>query len=480
MVQKLRKRFIIVAMLSTLIVLLSIIGGMNILNFHKLISQADTMTRMICENDGKFPQSKNEPAPVDDKTPPDNKNTSNTKQDNPAPPDKNQAGKNTNKASSDDSLPKNNSADTNKNSADKAPVDNKTSDKEPGNAAPPKAPDRQMDAETPFSTRYFSVKVNNKGKITASNLDSIVSVSSRDLDSYISAVKSKRADAGFYKQFRYKRYKTKSYALYIFIDCNQGLSTFKNTLLTSLLMSGIGFITVLILVIIFSKIVLRPVAQSYEKQRQFITDAGHELKTPLTIIDANTEVIEMENGESQWTKSIRNQVDRLTSMVGQFITLSKMEEKNENFHKTDISLNIILNESLEPFDAVFLSKNIKINTSSEKDIHISGDEKLLRQLFEILIDNAAKYASENSTFSISMKRKSRKNMLTFENESDTISEGNLDILFDRFYRTDASRNSATGGSGIGLSVAKSIVTLHGGTIHAKSDDGKKIQIIILM
>lgn len=245
-------------------------------------------------------------------------------------------------------------------------------------------------------------------------------------------------------------------------------------------MSGIGFITVLILVIIFSKIVLRPVAQSYEKQRQFITDAGHELKTPLTIIDANTEVIEMENGESQWTKSIRNQVERLTSMVGQFITLSKMEEKNENFHKTDISLNIILNESLEPFDAVFLSKNIKINTFSGKDIHISGDEKLLRQLFEILIDNATKYASENSTFSISMKRKSRKNMLTFENESDTISEGNLDILFDRFYRTDASRNSATGGSGIGFSVAKSIVTLHGGTIHAKSDDGRLLRIIILM
>lgn len=208
-------------------------------------------------------------------------------------------------------------------------------------------------------------------------------------------------------------------------------------------------------------------------------DAGHELKTPLTIIDTNTEVIETENGESQWTKSIRNQVDRLTSMVGQFITLSKMEEKNENFHKTDISLNIILNESLEPFDAVLLSKNIKINTSSEKDIHISGDEKLLRQLFEILIDNAAKYASENSTFSISMKRKSRKNMLIFENESDTISEGNLDILFDRFYRTDASRNSAPGGSGIGLSVAKSIVTLHGGTIHAKSDDGKKYRLLFL-
>lgn len=450
MVQKLRKRFILVAMFSTLIVLLSIIGGMNILNFYKLKSQADTMTRMICENDGKFPQSKNEPAPGSQMSPSDGnspqKDNTLTNNNDIAPPDKNNSPKN----------------------------------KDSVNANPPQIPDGQMDAETPFSTRYFSVKVNKKGKITESNLDSIASVSSDDLDSYIAAVKNQKSGAGFYRQFRYKIYSAKSYTMYIFVDCNQGLATFKNTLFTSLLMSGIGFIAVLILVIIFSKIVLRPVAQSYEKQRQFITDAGHELKTPLTIIDANTEVIEMENGESQWTKSIRNQVERLTSMVGQFITLSKMEEKNENFHKTDISLNIILNESLEPFDAVFLSKNIKINTSSEKDIHISGDEKLLRQLFEILIDNAAKYASENSTFSISMKRKGRKNMLTFENESDNISEGNLDILFDRFYRTDASRNSATGGSGIGLSVAKSIVTLHGGTIHAKSDDGKKIQIIILM
>ena len=109
-----------------------------------------------------------------------------------------------------------------------------------------------------------------------------------------------------------------------------------------------------------------------------------------------------------------------------------------------------------------------------------GDEKLVRQLFEILIDNVAKYATENSIFKISVKRKGRKNIIVFENESDNIFEGNLDMLFDRFYRTDASRNSSTGGSGIGLSVAKTIVSLHGGTIHAKSDDGKCIQIIISM
>ena len=428
MVQKLRKRFILVAMLSTLIVLLSMIGGMNILNFHKLKSQADTMTRMICENDGKFPQSKNnnEPAPAPD--------------DNKTPPEKNN----------------------------------------PDNTNPPKIPNGQMDAETPFSTRYFSVKVNNKGTITDSNLESIASVTTDDLDSYISAIKSKKSDTGFYRQFRYKKYTADSYTLYIFVDCNQSLSTFKNTLFTSLLMSGIGFIAVLILVIIFSKIVLRPVVQSYQKQRQFITDAGHELKTPLTIIDANIEVIEMENGESQWTKSIQNQIARLTTMVQQFITLSKMEEKNANFHKTHLPLNTILTESLEPFEVIFSSKNIEINTSLEKEAFVSGDEKLVRQLFEILIDNAAKYATENSIFKISVKRKGRKNIIVFENESDNIFEGNLDMLFDRFYRTDASRNSSTGGSGIGLSVAKTIVSLHGGTIHAKSDDGECIQIIITM
>lgn len=292
--------------------------------------------------------------------------------------------------------------------------------------------------------------------------------------------KTKKSDTGFYRQFRYKKYKTASYIMYIFVDCNQSLSTFKNTLFTSFLMSGIGFIAVLILVIIFSKVVLRPVAQSYEKQRQFITDAGHELKTPLTIIDANTEVIEMENGESQWTKSIRNQVTRLTTMVGQFITLSKMEENGENFNKTNIELNVILQESLEPFNIIFTSKNIKVKTTFEKDTHISGDEKLIRQLFEILIDNAAKYAAQNSIFNIFVKRKGKKNLIIFENESNNIFQGNLDMLFDRFYRTDASRNSSTGGSGIGLSIAKSIISLHGGTIHAKSSDGQHLQIIILI
>lgn len=145
MVQKLRKRFILVAMLSTLIVLLSMIGGMNILNFDKLKSQADTMTRMICENDGKFPQSKNnnEPAPAPD--------------DNKTPPEKNN----------------------------------------PDNANPPKIPNGQIDAETPFSTRYFSVKINNKGTITDSNLESIASVTTDDLDSYISAIKSKNPTPDF-------------------------------------------------------------------------------------------------------------------------------------------------------------------------------------------------------------------------------------------------------------------------------------------
>lgn len=139
-----------------------------------------------------------------------------------------------------------------------------------------------------------------------------------------------------------------------------------------------------------------------------------------------------------------------------------------------------MTESLEPFEVIFSSKNIEINTALEKEAFVSGDEKLVRQLFEILIDNVAKYATENSIFKISVKRKGRKNIIVFENESDNIFEGNLDMLFDRFYRTDASRNSSTGGSGIGLSVAKTIVSLHGGTIHAKSDDGKCIQIIISM
>ena len=182
----------------------------------------------------------------------------------------------------------------------------------------------------------------------------------------------------------------------------------------------------------WSKKIFRPVAESYDKQKRFITDAGHEIKTPLTIIDANTEVIEMMSGESEWTKNTRDQVKRLTSLTNQMVALSRL------------------------------------------------DENSIRQLISILVDNAMKYAVGDAGVDVSLKRDGCKICFVLRNLTDVMEAGNQKVLFERFYRPDSSRNSETGGSGIGLSLAKSIVESHKGKITAVCDEKGYITFKIIM
>ena len=187
-----------------------------------------------------------------------------------------------------------------------------------------------------------------------------------------------------------------------------------------------------LLALFWSKKIFRPVADSYDKQKRFITDASHEIKTPLTIIDANTEVIEMMSGESEWTKNTRDQVKRLTSLTNQMVALSRL------------------------------------------------DENSIRQLISILVDNAMKYAAMDAGVDVFLKRDGRKMCFVLRNLTDGMEAGDQNVLFERFYRPDSSRNSETGGSGIGLSLAKSIVESHKGKITAVCDEKGYITFKIIM
>jgi signal transduction histidine kinase len=267
-------------------------------------------------------------------------------------------------------------------------------------------------------------------------------------------------------------------SMIIFLDCRQDLENFKTFALTSVAVSLLGLLAVFILVMIFSKIVFRPVEKNYEKQKQFITDASHEIKTPLTIIDANTEVLEMESGENQWTKSTRNQIKRLSSLTYQLVTLSKLDEETGRMLKSEFSMSDVVADSIEPFQALARTENKKLNISIDENINYVGEEGAIRQLVSILMDNAIKYSAKEGDIRLSLKRKGKKIYLEIWNQAENIPVGNMDILFERFYRMDASRNSETGGSGIGLALAKSIVTSHRGKITAFSDDGKSLRITI--
>ena len=188
----------------------------------------------------------------------------------------------------------------------------------------------------------------------------------------------------------------------------------------------------------------------------------------------------MDGGENEWTTSIKNQVARLTDMTNKLVFLSRMEEENPRINMTDFSLSDAMIETVEPYQAIAKASDKTLICDIEPNVNYKGDSKAIRQAITMLLDNAMKYSDEKGTVSISLKTHSSNREIVVKNTVDSIEIGKHDDLFDRFVRSDASRNSKTGGSGIGMSVAQAIVTAHKGKINAKSDDGKSLTITILL
>lgn len=241
--------------------------------------------------------------------------------------------------------------------------------------------------------------MNNDGTIKAINTGKIAAISTESASSYASSLYKKNRTKGYIACYKYMA-QTKtdssgdSYILYVFLDCERELNTFRSFLLASLGISLAGLLVFFGLVFFFSKRMVQPIAESYEKQKRFITDASHEIKTPLTIIDANTEVIEMMEGENEWTKSTRKQIRRLASLTENLVFLSRMDEESNRLEMTDFSLSDAVLDTASSFTAVAASLGKTLEVSAEPDISLHGDEKTIRQLVSLLVDNALKYSND--------------------------------------------------------------------------------------
>lgn len=446
MIRDLRKKFILVAMLSTLAVLTAIMGVVNISNYRSMLERADEMTALLAQNDGNFQEN-----PVDNGTEP------------PEKPDDNKTG-----------------------NIEKNPSENQNPAAQNGEEqqTPPEKPqgDDQdhFSVETPFETRYFIVTEDEDGEITDCDLDRIAAVDEDTAEEYAQEVSAKSGSTGFQGIYRYRVTETEDGVKYVFLDCRREISNFRTVLVTTVSVSLLGLAAVLVLVVIFSRMVFRPVEESIQKQKRFITDASHELKTPLTIIDANTEVLEMESGESQWTKSTRKQIQRLSGLVQQLVTLSRLDEEKGLQDIAEFNLSEAVAESAQPYEALAQTKEKQLTLNLESNLMYVGSEKSIRQLAGILMDNAVKYSSDKGNITLTLKKKGKKILLEVYNDAENLPEGKLDVLFERFYRLDSSRNSGTGGSGIGLSVAKAIVQAHKGKITAENRNGNGLTITVLL
>ena len=330
--------------------------------------------------------------------------------------------------------------------------------------------------EVLFTCRYFSVSMADAETVTAANTEKISAVDDAGAAECAKAVWSQ--EKGFYRNFRFVRQSGEEETLFVFMDCEKELTSFYGFMRTSIVIAALGLLSVFVLLFLLSGRITKPVAESYEKQKRFVTDAGHEIKTPLTIISADTEVLDMEYGENEWLRDIQLQITRLTALTNDLIYLSKMEEAQGHLQMADFSLSNLADELVQSFQALAKTKGKTFASSIQPDIAFHGDERAIGQVISNLLDNALKYSEPDGSISVELKKRGRSICLDVFNTTLAISEENLNNLFERFYRADPSRNSQTGGHGIGLSIVKAVVTAHKGEIRASSQDGRSLLISV--
>jgi len=348
----------------------------------------------------------------------------------------------------------------------------------PDKGMPPKGRDPlfgfRANEETPFQMRYFVVNVNTDGTIKETDFGHINAVTNVDAKDYTQKILSRDKRTGYVGIYKYKIVEQAEGAMIIFIDCREQLQTSTAFLAISCIVAAATLILMFILILIFSKRAIKPFVESAEKQKLFITDAGHEIKTPLAIISANADVLELTGGESEWVTSIRNQTVRLDKLVKNLLTLSKTDESNIKLAFSEFNLSETVAMMSAPFAAIAETKNKKFLMNIQPEIRVYADQSSIEQLISTLVDNAMKYSEEEGTIKISLSATKKGKKLEVYNTAQNLDVENLDKLFDRFYRTDSSRSSDTGGNGIGLSIAKSITEAHHGKISVRSEDGKSI------
>ncbi len=337
-----------------------------------------------------------------------------------------------------------------------------------------------MSPETPYESRYFSVVIDVSGEVYEIETGQIITVNENQAIEYAKKAIKDKNGKGFAGDFRYLCSKEQNGTRIIFLDCGRRLNSFHEFLKASIIMSVIGYIIVLLIMVVLSEKIIKPISESYKKQKQFITDAGHEIKTPLTIINANLDLIEMEIGENESLSDIKTQTKRLTTLTNDLVYLSKIEEADKDMIKVEFPLSDLVWETVLPFNALAQTQNKELIVNIQPMLSFCGNDKAIEQLVSILMNNALRYSQNGGQIAVNLVKKNKQIQLNvFNTTKDYVSQESLNYVFDRFYRADASRNSEKGGHGIGLSVAKAIVEAHNGKIKAYTNDGQSFNIEVV-
>lgn len=331
------------------------------------------------------------------------------------------------------------------------------------------------------------VELNNKGNITNYFVHLNYDITTTKLQNNIDSIYKGNKNEGKIKidnyTYKYKKRKFGNNSKIVLLNISSEESLKIRLIQIFTLVGFISLIFLFVISVFLTNKSIKPIKETFDKQKQFIADASHELKTPLTIIKTNTSLLlsnpeDTIKNQSKWIKYIESQSDRMSELVNEMLSLAKLDVDENKLIISDFNLSNIIENMLLTFDAIIFENKITLDTNIYKNIIIKGNSDSIKKLFSILMDNAVKYTNKGGLISVDLITDKNKVKLIIKNTGDGIPKDKLDKIFERFYRADDSRNRETGGYGLGLSIAKSIVKQHKGKIYASSNLYKDSTFIV--
>ena len=328
------------------------------------------------------------------------------------------------------------------------------------------------------SIDFFIVMADKQGQYlaTLNNED----LSADTAQSYITGVLNTKAETGTLNNFQFYQLPKDNGTLMVFTDKRAELDMLSKLMRTTITIGIAAFLILSVAAYFLSRQVMKPLKTAFEKQKQFVSDASHELKTPVTVISANADVLADEIGENKWLTYIKSQTERMNVLVNDLLNLTRLENNTADFVKTDFDLSKAIVNTALPFECQAFETNKKFELDIEEDISLNGSERHIKQMAAIFIDNALKYSCDGGIVRVTLKKSGDKRLLSIYNTGTGVKDSEKDKIFERFYRSDESRNRATGGYGLGLAIAKSIIDRHKFKISVENIEGKSICFIITM
>ena len=353
---------------------------------------------------------------------------------------------------------------------------------QPDQSRPPRIPGDMGDINDSMAnlSTFYTVTLDADGGVESWTSDREALYTDDQVQAMVQAALASERESGRVGTQYFRLWQSDDTRRLTVLDARLEHAAARSVLRTTALVAGLAWALLSAAAALLIRRMIKPVAESFERQKQIVWDASHEFKTPLAVISANAEVLAGEIGENEYLGYIQSEVRRTDRLVQNLLTLARMDKGTvtARMERFDLS-NALLGVAL-PFESTVFEAGKTLETDIPEGVFIRGDREMLQQLAVILLSNALKYSNEGGTIRLSLRQKGHACRFSVYNTGPGIAPENLEKIFDRFYREDLSHNSEIAGNGLGLAIARNIVEAHKGKIHAESEYGKSATFVVTL